>query len=178
LPATKRLITGGWVLGALLLLWYNALQLTSLFDEPIPGISREARETIRKWQRLEQAAADRIKSAVKDLDVSRIADQWKAVQASKQTAAPAAETKPVPRALPAPPEKVVLPSVTGIMKRHDANGREHWAAMVDGRVRRENDRVKDFVVAQIDENGVVVTKGERRWRLPPPDVAFSVDQGQ
>lgn len=157
-------------------MWFNASQLTSLFDEPIPGISREARETIRKWQRLEQATADRIRSAAKDLE--GVVDRWKADRRSKPTAVSAVETTPVPRALPAPPEKVVLPSVAGILRIHDADGRQHYAALVDGRVRRENDRVKDFVVVQIDEKGVVVTKGKRHWRLPPPDVAFSVDQGR
>jgi len=68
----KRLTIGLWVLAALLILWYNGVTMISLLDQPLVGLSPEARETITKWQRMEMLVTSQLKEIIdqKEIDPS------------------------------------------------------------------------------------------------------------
>jgi hypothetical protein len=173
----KRLIIGLWVLAALLILWYNAVAMTSLLDNPLPGLSSEARATIAKWQRLENHIASRLKEVT---DPHEIEKMIAGIDFKKAQAVPAAkESEPMPKIVkkvePVRKKDVELPSLNGIVAVYGSDGAVVYLAVIDGRTREEKSSIGDFVLERIDAKGILLAQGKQSWFVPAPAVDFSVD---
>jgi len=71
----------------------------------------------------------------------------------------------------------ILPAVTGIMQTLDSDGKSHIAVIINNRLFYENETISGFVIKEITEKGVYLTKGERSWFVETPMVSYSVDRG-
>ncbi|MDX2446098.1 MAG: hypothetical protein QNK29_02730 [Desulfobacterales bacterium] len=174
----KRLIIGLWVLSALLILWYNATAMTSLIDKPLPGLSSEARATIAKWQRLEDAIALRLKGIV---DLQEIEKIFARIDLKKaKVVLPAKNSEPTPKIVRKPEpiikKKVELPSLSGIVTIYGTDGDMVYLAVIDGKTREEKSSIGDFVLKRIDSKGILLAQGKESWFVPAPTVDFSVDK--
>ncbi len=181
----KRMVIGLWVLAALLILWYNGSQVTSLLDKPLPSLSAEARATITKWQRLENSLAKNMQEMLDPAEIQKIvaALDRKKVQlvhrAKKRAPASLTAKRPVPiiKSVRIKKKKVVLPVLSGIVASYNSNGVVGYLAVLDGKAREEKSRVGEFLLENIDEKGVVLSQGTRSWFIPKPVVDFSLDIG-
>ena len=168
---------GLWVLAALLILWYNGVAMISLFDQPLVGLSPEARETITKWQRLEMSVASKLKDMMDQEEIDRIIS---AIDIKKIVAAiPIKKPKPAKvvtkKIEPVKKKKVVLPTLNGIVAIYDASGKTVHLAVVEGKTREEKSRIGDFTLEKIDSSGIVLTQDKESWFIAAPTVNFSVD---
>ncbi len=173
----KRLIIGLWVLAALLILWYNAAAMTSLLDKPLPGLSREARATIAKWQRLENDIALRMKQVLDPQEIEKIIA---GIDLKEGTAVLAAKKiVPMPTAVkkPEPVKKkdVKLPNLSGIVAVYGTDRDVTFLAVIDGKTCEEKSSIGRFVLERIDAQGILLAQGQQSWFVPAPTVTFSVD---
>jgi len=177
----KRLIIGLWVLAALLILWYNAAAMTSLLDQPMAGLSPQARETMTKWQRLEIQIEEKLKDTfnaqelekyLSAIDIEKVKAILPAKKTTPKTVAAKKMTKPVQK------KKIVLPELNGIVAIHDAGGQTSYLAVVDGITREEKSRIGDFTLERIDAGGILLSQEDESWFIEPPQVAFSVDNSR
>jgi len=174
------MIIGLWVLAALLVLWFNAAVMTSLLDQPLAGLSPQARETITKWQRLEIQISSRLKEALNSQEVDTILaamDIKRKVKAVFPVTKPKSKPVPAKKFMPAKKKKVVLPELTGIVAIYDGEGRTHYLAVVDGKAREEKSRIDEFLLERIDTAGVLLTREGESWFIAAPRVAYSVTDG-
>lgn len=168
-------------MAALMILWYNAVAMTSLLDQPLAGLSPQARETITKWQRLEL----QIESQLKDkLSIAEMDKYLSAIDIEKVKAIlPAKKTKPKTVAVkrttkPVRKKEIVLPKLNGIVTIHDAAGKTSYLAVVDGITREEKSRIGDFTLERIDASGILINQEGESWFIDTPQVAFSVDNSR
>jgi len=166
------------VLLALLILWYNAAVMMSLIDKPIPGLSSEARTTIAKWQRLENAMALRLKEIV---DLQEIEKIFARIDLGKKKAVlPVKKKKAIPKTSRKPEpvikKRVELPSLNGIVSVYGTDGDVVYLAVIDGKTREEKSSIGDFVLERIDTKGILLAQGKDSWFIPAPTVEFSVDK--
>lgn len=174
---TKRFVIGLWVLAALLILWYNGSAMTSLLDQPLTGLSPEARETITKWQRLEMRVAERLKDIVNPQEMEKImaAIDFKKIKAILPIKKDAPIPVPVKKSQKVVKKEVVLPSLSGILAIHDAEGKTQHLAVVDGKAQEVESVVNGFFIKRIDANGVLLTQEGETWFVSAPKVEFTVD---
>jgi len=159
------------VLLALCLIGYNTIMIVSLYDRPLIGASRESRSANEKWGRLEGL----LKKQGAVADVRQI--NFKIIEASS----PAEKIADViPDAQAAPAQKVSeneLPVVMGMLKTVKSDGRSQTAVIINNRPFTENDVVSGFMIKQITEKGIYLTKGKRNWFVNTPDISYSMDRG-
>ena len=175
---TKRLISGGWIIAALIVVAYNGLLLSSVFSPPIVGQSKDARLASQKWLRLENKMKARAKQSVDHGDaapvVARFTPKWPAAEKKTETAS---STQ-----IPATGERVatvalVPPVLTGIMEVTDDQGFRRLSAVMEGRRWVEKERIRGFTVERITLKGVQLTHSGKEWFIPAPMVYFMKDQG-
>jgi hypothetical protein len=176
----KRLTIGLWVLAALLILWYNGVAMIALFDQPLVGLSPEARETITKWQRLEMMVASQLKEMTDQNEIDRTlaAIDIKKIVAAIPIKKPKPATVVTKKIAPVKKKKVVLPALNGILAIYDADGNTDHLAIIEGKAREKNSRIGEFKLEKIDSSGVVLTQDKESWFIPAPTVDFSVDASQ
>ena len=185
-PGTKRLMMGGWVLAALLILVYNAQQAATVLEMPLPSHSREAKTAMRRTQQLEIQSKEKMAEAEsKKFNVAKIVARLdRGLQKIKQKISPPKELNKIKK--PAPVRKavkvvekeevIILPSLTGIIQIFDTDGKLKLLAAMDGEVYQENAKVQDFRIKQITAKGVILVRGNRTWQIKAPQVDFSVSQ--
>jgi len=173
-----RLFVGLWVLLGLIVLAYNAMVLTTLYDRPLSGLSRDVRAAMRKTREFEQVMATRSPAVLNQsrLDV--------VLQKGKPSSARVAREKPKP---PEPktivtepaarkPEVVTLPRLYGIISGLDDTGNLRLAAVMEGVVLSKEEKIKGFKVNRITEKGVMLSRKGQTWFVPAPKVFFSIQQ--
>lgn len=177
----KRLLMGGWVLVALLILAFNAHIASTVLEMPLPSHSREARMAMHKARQLEQAAKIESQKGQKDYNFQKIAAKIdEGLKKIKQKIAPpkkpVAIKKPKVVKVVKKEEVIILPKLTGIMQVFDSDGRIKLLAALDGKVYEENTSIKGFHIKQITAKGVTLARDDRTWQIKIPSVDFSVSQ--
>ncbi len=71
-------------------------------------------------------------------------------------------------------EEITLPVVQGILKSIDQKGKLHKLVMIDGKAYSEKQKVRDFIIEEILDNGVYLTRDGKKWFVKIPDVKFSI----
>jgi len=168
----KKLVTGSFILLAVVLLGYNTIRLASLYDRPLIGASRESRSASEKWGRLEGL----LKNQGAVTDTKHL--NFKSSEASSQDAK-IADVIPDVRIAPVQKEVSddVLPVVTGMLKTLKSDGRAQIAVIINNRPFSENEVVEGFLIKQITEKGIYLTKGKRNWFVKTPEIFYSMDRG-
>ena len=177
----KRLIIGLWVLAALLILWYNAVAMTSLLDQPMAGLSPQARESITKWERLEIQIASQLKDKfsvqefdkfLSAIDIEKVKAVLPVKKTKPKTKASKKTTKPVKK------KEIILPKLNGILAILDVRGQTLHLAVIDGKTREEKSRIGEFTLERIDAEGILISQEDQSWFIHRPQVAFSVDNSR
>lgn len=185
---TKHLIMGGIVLTALGIGTYNSSVLMSVYEQKMPGYSRETKMADQKWRQLEEMPTRETLDPAKGDEVvavlTRYRRNYRAPASEVQMAVAEAKAKieqgePSATILAGEIKEIEIqpPSVAGILTRKDARGAIRRVAIIAGRAVGEKDRVDGFTVKEITAKGVVLTKGPQRWFIPNPQIHFSVDHG-
>jgi hypothetical protein len=170
---TKKMIMGGWILAALIVLAYNGSQFASLLAPPVTGYSHEVRSVIGKRHQMDAQIAA-AKQSMTPLDLT-----WLATGVDRPPDKKEAEnTEPAPPLAsaadaPVTKEEMQLPRLQGIFQTSDIQGHLKRRAVLDGNLFKEKDRIGNFTVQQISDKGVLLTNDRGRWFLQPPDVPFS-----
>jgi len=172
----KRLCIGGWILVALLLVGFNGFKLMSLFNPELPGQSRNVKEAMKKWRQLENRVPATIVEALDNINLNVAFAEY-----TKDTPVSHKQKKKVstPRSGGAK-EKAInikLPSLTGILSTTDAHGNTRSLAVINGEYLGEGEILFGFIVKEINEEGIILSKGGVRFSVPAPKVKFSLDQG-
>jgi hypothetical protein len=166
----QRSFTGAWVLGALLVLGLNGLNLTNLLDQPLLGNSREVKGIRRQWKLLEQLSSLAIKEAkaVAEVDLDRVFSRFEPMSVLKvwetDTASEEAKKKK---------SGPILPMLTGIMSVSDLEGNVRSTAVFHGERYKEKDEVQGFRIEKIAEEGVYLTKWGTNWFVQAPEGEFT-----
>lgn len=171
--STKKMIMGGWVLAALIVLAYNGSQLASLLAPPIAGYSHELRSVIGKRNQLD-AQVSAARESMKDEDLARISAGVDRLPEKKEeeNAEPPHPTPPAADATESETE-MQLPQLQGIFRVGDIRGNMKLGALLAGKLFSEKDKIGIFTVDQISDKGVMLTQDGRSWFLKTPDVSFS-----
>jgi hypothetical protein len=166
----QRSFIGAWVLGALLILGVNGLNLTNLLDQPLLGNSQEVKGIRRQWRLLEQLSSLAIKEAkaVADVDLDSVFSRFEPFSVlniwdSDTGQAEVREEKSGP----------ILPFLTGIITISDLEGNARSTAVFNGKRYEEKDEVQGFRIEKIAEEGVYLTKWATNWFVPAPEGEFT-----
>lgn len=167
----KKLIIGMFVLLAVSLAGYNMNRFLSLYDRPLIGASIESRLASEKWHRLAEFMENN-KTAAKIMMMNFINN------APSQNSIPA---QTIPDTQTAPAQKDynsdMLPVISGIMRTLKSDGRSQVAVIINNKPFSENESVEGFVIKEITEKGIYLTKGKRNWFVKSPDISYSLDRG-
>ena len=177
-PKNKRIAIGLWVLAALLVLWYNAAAVSSLWDRELTAMSPGARATIAKSQQLQSRISQGLLALIDPLQIENIAAR---IDSRKLKPAPVKKKGVTPpqaankRVDPTPEAKVKLPSLDGIIAVYRPITGETYIAVMDGNALEEQNRINNFVLKKIDAKGVLLSRGAKTWFVPAPQVDYSKD---
>ncbi len=165
-----RLALHTMVLLALMLLGYNGYVLMTIISPPVAGLSEEFKSASEKWRRLEkkmQTTASKFKLDY-DLDAAllkaSVAVQGSESQSQLISSAPENIIQK---------EKIYLPTLSGILRHSTIGGQTSEYAIINGRRYRENDKCMGFRILSIKEDGVVISRERRTWKLVAPEVSYS-----
>jgi len=177
-PAKARLLIGLWVLLGLIVLAYNAMVLTTLYDRPLSGLSRDVRAAMRKTREFEQIMAARSPAVLDQSRLDVVLQKGNPISARvyRQKPKPPEKKKIQPEPVEPKPETITLPRLYGIISGLDDDGNLRLAAMMEGIVLSKKDTIRGFRVSRITEKGVVLSRGEQTWFVPAPKVYFSIQQ--
>ncbi len=166
----QRSFIGAWVLGALLVLGLNGLNLTNLLDQPLLGNSQEVKGIRRQWRLLEQLSSLAIKEAkaVADVDLDRVFARFEPLDVRKVW-----DTEPQEETVEPESSGPILPALTGILTVFDREGNTRSTAVFNGKRYREKDEVQGFRIEKISEEGVYLTKWATNWFVPAPEGKFT-----
>ena len=155
---------------ALLVVGFNASKVMFLLSPPISERSTEVRLASHKWEQLRQKISSVSKPFVNniDLDVAFLGTPSDTENLKpKAVVISTAEEKKEIR------ETIQLPVLTGILSRTDIYGRATTLAILDGQRLKVNDKIRQFRIRKIKDNGVVITRGKKRWFISAPDVPYT-----
>jgi hypothetical protein len=166
----RRSFIGAWVLGALLVLGHNGLNMTNLLDQPLLGHSQEVKGIRRQWTLLEQlgSLAIREAKAVADVDLDRVFSRFDPVVILDVW-----DTDPVAGKEEGEKSGPILPYLTGILTVSDLEGNVRSTAVIDGKRYKEKDEVQGYKIEKIAEEGVYLTKWGTNWFVPAPKGEFT-----
>jgi hypothetical protein len=174
----QRACLGGLVLGALLLLGHNGLQLTRLLDPGLSGYPTEIRGIRSQWGVLEQMRSLGVAEAEAEnhVDLDRVLAKLLPDPDEKtwEPSSTATTTNNIPPPGAVGKARVRLPKLTGIVKQSDRQGGVRSIAIFEGEVHSEMELVWGFTIEQISQEGVLLTQGSSRWFIPAPRPSFSV----
>jgi hypothetical protein len=169
---TKKMMMGGWVLAALMVVAYNGSQLASLLAPPVAGYSPEVKSIISKRHQLD-AQVSAARQSMKQIDLTGITAGVDQLPEKKENAGTEPPQSSAPTTDAAVTEKeTLLPQLQGIFRVSDIHGNVKLRALLEGKILREKDQIGIFTVERISDKGIVLTKDERSWFLQTPDVPF------
>lgn len=165
-----RLVFGCWLLAALLLAGHNGSKLVNLLSMPVSGQSAKVKLASEKWRQLQDKMSQTVKEMADTVDLDPAFT--KSSSHFEQKIPNAARTEIVQETR-SEPQIVHLPKLSGILRSVDINGNVYALAVIEGRRFQEKDTVREFRIQKIEEKGVVLTKGGRRWFIKTPEVSYS-----
>ncbi len=180
-PKNKRLAIGLWVLAALLVLWYNAAAVSSLWDRELSALSPGTRATIAKHQQLQSRISQGLLALIDPLQIENIAARIDGRKVKTPPPKPKGVTPPRvvnKRVEPAPEAVVKLPSLDGIIAVYRPVTGTAYIAVMDGNTLEEQSRINNFVLKKIDDKGVLLSRGAKTWFVPVPQVDYSKDKSR
>ena len=161
---------------ALLLVGFNGFKLMSFFNPELTGQSRTVKEAMKKWRQLENRVPATIVEALDNINLNVAFAEY-----TKDTPVSHKQKKKVStQRSGGTKEKAInikLPSLTGILSTTDAHGNTRSLAVINGEYLGEGERLFGFIVKEISEEGILLSKGGASWFVPAPKVKFSLDQG-
>jgi hypothetical protein len=165
-----RLVIGCWLLAALLLAGHNGSMLTTLLSMPVSGQSAQVKLASEKWRQLQDKMSQTVKEMAGKVDLdlafTKFSSLFEHQKSNDLDLQMAQETRKEPQIQH-------LPKLSGILRCMDINGNAYALALIEGRRFQEKDTVREFRIQKIEEKGVVLTKGGRRWFLKTPEVSYS-----
>ncbi|MBL0716608.1 MAG: hypothetical protein JJV89_01045 [Desulfosarcina sp.] len=167
----KQIFIGGWILGAVLLLLYNGFEINN-FDKP--QASREMEKLLQiklKWEDFSKNQDSIKKNKPDQIDYDRLLPKF--TKKKKSPHNPAVIAQEAPKELVKKIEPI-LPTLAGIVKNFDIDGKISLFAMLDGMVLSEHEAINEFKVEKITEQGITLKKGEKSWYIQMPEVIFSL----
>jgi hypothetical protein len=167
-----RLVCGCWLLAALLLAGHNGSTLASLLGMPVSGQSAQVKSASEKWRQLQDKMSQSVKEMADEVDLDLAFT--KSSSTFERGKSKVINLDIVPETRPEP-QVQHLPKLSGILRCMDINGNAYALALIEGRRFQEKDTVRDFRIQKIEDKGVVLTKGGRRWFLRTPAVSYSYD---
>ena len=169
-----KLITGLFILLAVIIVGYSGVNLSLLYDAPLIAASAESKLANEKWNRLET-----FKSRKKDTDWNKSAallireENIPEQKPVAETSIPVQETEDIVRY-----EKETLPVISGIIISSDSDGNTEASAIINSNIYTKNREVAGYMITEITESSVILTKNRKRYHLDVPAVPYSVDQGE
>ena len=165
-----RLVFGCWLLAALLLAGHNGSTLATLLSMPVSGQSAQVKSASEKWRQLQDKMSQTVKEMADKVDLdlafTKFSSHFEHQESNDLDLEIAQETR-------TEPQIQHLPKLSGILRCMDINGNAYALALIEGRRFQEKDTVREFRIQKIEEKGVVLTKGGRRWFLKTPEVSYS-----
>lgn len=167
----KKIIIGTFILMAIVLTGYNGFKFMSLYDAPLTGSSLESRLASDKWNRLEDLLTN--KESI-DLNVSleNFAQGTSPLELHSEVV-----VQDLQPALLLAPNDPGLPVISGLMKTLNSEGKSSVAVFINNKLYYEHDVIEGFVIKEITDRGVNLTKGKRNWLVETPETSYSVDRG-
>jgi len=190
MQSDKRIFIGLWILAVFLLLGYNGLMLSSLMNPQLLPRPQSIKLASSQWDRFERTEARRASQALDPSTADHITSQftlrqraYRAMARSNQTTKAldfARQALAVAILQPPPPPPVKLdvepPSLTGVIRIADDNGRFSSLALMEGLQLKEGDVVRGFRVERITIDGVRLSYAGASRFVPAPKIYFSLDR--
>jgi hypothetical protein len=167
----KKIIIGTFVLLAIVLTGYNGFKFMSLYDTPLTGSSLESRLASDKWNRLGDLLMNKENL---DLNVSLENFEQGGPLPELHSEVVAQDIQPALAPVQYDPG---LPVISGLVKTMNSEGKLRVAVFINNKLYHEHDAVEGFVIKEITDTGVNLTKGKRNWLVETPDISYSVDRG-
>jgi hypothetical protein len=169
-----KIITGAFILMALLLIWYSGVKLLRLYDTPLIGVSSESRLAKQKWNNLEELIKEREKR-----DWSKSIDTL-----IKEIPSPKPEIVPANQVTSQEKDEAVRyevkdnpPVIMGIIMPSDTLTKQKASVLINGSTYFEKDEVSGYLIEKITKEGVSFKKKGQRFFVNAPEILYSVDQG-
>jgi hypothetical protein len=167
----KNIIIGTFVLLAIVLTGYNGFKFMSLYDTPLTGSSLESRLASDKWNRLEDLLMNK-ESIDLNMSLENFVKETPLQELYSEVVA-----QDIQPALLQVPNDTGLPAISGLMKTLNSEGKSRVAVFINNKLYYEHDVIEGFVIKEITDKGVNLTKGKRNWLVETPEISYSVDRG-
>lgn len=172
----QRLAIVGLVLGAFLLLVYNYSQVLSLEGQPLKGNSPAIKQLESNLANLDGLLAETSPHSDRSRLFSHFFNRYKEKKTEEPSPRSVLDTVKIHSPVKTE-EKVVLPELAGIVEINDIDGSIRYKALMDGGIHQVEDLIRQFVVKQITDRGVVLQQGKKSWFVENPQPQFSTDIG-
>ncbi len=167
----KQLLAATFLLAAAGLAALGGLSYVDVSEPPPPVASTELASLEQSLVRA-LALASETSGALAEEDVDQIARAFGLVVDPPDHAAARGGSGSSPktrrRARPG-----ALPQLSGIIWADDADSTRRRRALIGGRGLEEGSSVDGYLVERIEEHGVTLARGRRRWFVEAPEVGFS-----
>jgi hypothetical protein len=167
----KRIIIGTFVLLAIFLTGYNGFKFMSLYDTPLTGSSLVSRLASDKWNRLDDILMNK-ESIDWNVSLENFVHETPSFELHSEAAA-----QDIQPALPPALNDPELPVISGLMKTLNSEGKSCVAVLINNKLYYEHDVIEGFVIKEITDKGVNLTKENRSWLVEMPEISYSVDRG-
>ena len=71
-------------------------------------------------------------------------------------------------------KNIILPSISGILKSIDVNGRVNKIVLIKDKILSEGQIINGFLIKKITDKGVYICKNHKTWFIPLTEVSFSI----
>ncbi|MBF0120628.1 MAG: hypothetical protein HQK79_17510 [Desulfobacterales bacterium] len=166
----------GWIIAAIIIAGYNVFMFIEVSNPSIAPGANNANLAAKKIAQVTEIKTQSLKELLNiDLDkiFSRITPELSGKLIKPKEIKEQIETKEPSK------EQIEIkpPNLNGILSIIDTNGNYRNMALIEGKMLEEKQIVNNFTIHKITKEGVVVSKGEKTWFMPAPEVFFSMVYG-
>ena len=168
----KKLWVGAWIMLGFLFAGVNGYSMMSLLDDPIPGPSSEVKTAGTKYRNLMDISEKKTRLTETE-DWNRLQQKFK-----KKNASANAVIEKIEKAEREPhtDSAFLLPELSGILSVSGADGKSTQSAVLNGKIRVEQEEINGLKIMKIEARGVTLSRQNRSFFIPAPRVAFSISR--
>jgi hypothetical protein len=170
-PNNSRAFIGGWVIAAISICGLNLGKLGDLAYPPTAEKSPLVNTIRLKLYSLEQVLSERKAELDIPWDRAVLLTNFLKPPVLSKTSSDEGRKEDSPSL----DRAVELPKLSGVLMVGGNSGKNHYSAVLNGKVCSEKENFNEFKVEEISSCGVLLSKNKHSWFIPTPEVYYSVE---
>ncbi|MFO7688643.1 MAG: hypothetical protein R6V60_21390 [Desulfobacterales bacterium] len=162
----------GWLFATAILWGANLAKLSELHYRPMGHNASSVNLLRLNLQQLDQVLSER-----KSFGEGPVGYRKASARLQPEPSEPATAGQPeFPPAPATSTEAYYLPRLSGIIRVTSDQGHHLYSALVEGRLYSARHYIFDFLIEEISSDGILLSRGGRRWFIAAPEVYYSINR--